>query len=38
VRAGSVIHVAKNVVHRFHLIEEDLIVLVFFAAAEHSNK
>ena len=38
VRAGSVIYVAKNVAHRFHSIEEDLIVLVFFAPAEYSNK
>src|ERR1700690_2479823 len=38
VRTGSVIHVAKNVVHRFHSIEEDLILLVFFAPAESSNK
>jgi mannose-6-phosphate isomerase-like protein (cupin superfamily) len=46
VRAGSLIHVARNVVHRFHSIEEDLIVLVFtstgsvqaFAPAEHSNQ
>ncbi|HEY9151547.1 MAG TPA: cupin domain-containing protein [Anaerolineales bacterium] len=38
VRAGSVIYVTKNVVHRFHSIEEDLIVLVFFAPAEYSNK
>ncbi len=38
VRAGSVIYVAKNVSHRFHSIEEDLIVLVFFAPAEHSLK
>ena len=38
VKAGSVIHVAKNVAHRFHSIEEDLIVLVFFAPAEHSLK
>ncbi len=29
VRAGSVIYVAKNVSHRFHSIEEDLISLVF---------
>ncbi len=36
VKAGSVIYVAKNVSHRFHSIEEDLIVLVFFAPAEHS--
>ncbi len=38
VKAGSVIYVAKNAVHRFHSIEEDLIVLVFFAPAEYSNK
>jgi len=37
-RAGSVIYVPKNVAHRFHSIEEDLIVLVFFAPAEYSNK
>jgi hypothetical protein len=30
--------VAKNVEHRFHSIEEKLIVLVFFAPAEYSNK
>ena len=38
VRAGSVIYIAKNIVHRFHSIEEDLIVLVFFAPAEFSRK
>ena len=38
VRSGSVIYVAKNVPHRFHTIEKDLIVLVFFAPAEYSNK
>ena len=38
VRSGSVIYVAKNVPHRFHSIEKDLIVLVFFAPAEYSNK
>ncbi|MFZ1043218.1 MAG: cupin domain-containing protein [Anaerolineales bacterium] len=38
VRAGSVIYVPKKVAHRFHSIEEDLIVLVFFAPAEYSNK
>jgi len=30
--------VVKNVPHHFHSIEEDLIVLVFFAPAEYSNK
>ncbi len=38
VREGSVIHVAKNVPHRFHSIEEDLVVLAFFAPAEYSLK
>lgn len=30
-RAGSVLYVAAGVDHRFHSIEEDLEVLVFFA-------
>ena len=38
VQSGSVIYVAKNVEHRFHSIEEDLTVLVFFAPAEYSNR
>jgi mannose-6-phosphate isomerase-like protein (cupin superfamily) len=38
VQAGSVVYVAKNVVHRFHSIEQDLTVLVFFAPAEYANK
>lgn len=38
VQAGSVIYVEKNVAHRFHSIEEELTVLVFFAPAEYSNK
>jgi mannose-6-phosphate isomerase-like protein (cupin superfamily) len=37
VQAGSIIYVAKNVAHRFHSIEEELTVLVFFAPAEYSN-
>ena len=37
VRAGSIVYVPKNVAHRFHSIEEDLTVLVFFAPAEYSN-
>lgn len=36
VQAGSVVYVAKNVEHRFHSIEEELTVLVFFAPAEYS--
>src|SRR5688572_20156674 len=38
VQAGSVVYVAKNVEHRFHSIEEELTLLVFFAPAEYSNK
>jgi hypothetical protein len=30
--------VAKNIAHRFHSIEEELAVLVFFASAEYSLK
>ncbi|MEW5938277.1 MAG: cupin domain-containing protein [Chloroflexota bacterium] len=38
VQAGSIVYVAKNVEHRFHSIEEELRVLVFFAPAEYSQK
>jgi len=38
VQAGSIVYVGKNVAHRFHSIEEELTVLVFFAPAEYSNK
>ena len=38
VLAGSTVFVAANIEHRFHSIEEDLIVLVFFAPAEYSQK
>jgi mannose-6-phosphate isomerase-like protein (cupin superfamily) len=38
VQAGSIIYVEKKVAHRFHSIEEDLTVLVFFAPAEYSSK
>ena len=37
VMGGSVIYVAKTVEHKFHSIEEDLTLLVFFAPPEHSN-
>ncbi len=37
VQAGSVVYVAKNVEHKFHSIQEDLTVLVFFAPAEYSS-
>jgi mannose-6-phosphate isomerase-like protein (cupin superfamily) len=38
VQAGSIVYVAKNIEHRFHSIEEELTVIVFFAPAEYSNK
>ena len=38
VQAGSIVYVGKNVEHRFHSIEEELTVLVFFAPAEYSNR
>ncbi len=38
VQPGSIVHVAKNVEHRFHSIEKELTVIVFFAPAEYSNK
>lgn len=38
VGAGSVVYVAKKVDHKFHSIEENLSVLVFFAPAEYSNR
>lgn len=38
VQTGSVVYVPKNVEHRFHSIEEELAVLVFFAPAEYSNR
>jgi len=36
VQAGSVVLVEARVEHRFHNIEEDLTILVFFAPAEYS--
>lgn len=38
VQAGSIVYVAKNLAHRFHSIEEELTLLVFFAPAEYSSK
>jgi mannose-6-phosphate isomerase-like protein (cupin superfamily) len=38
VSAGSIVYVEKNVEHRFHSIEEELTILVFFAPAEYSLK
>ena len=36
VQAGAIVYVAKNVEHRFHSIEDELRVLVFFAPAKYS--
>lgn len=38
VNAGSIVYVAKNVEHKFHSIEEEITILVFFAPAEYANK
>jgi mannose-6-phosphate isomerase-like protein (cupin superfamily) len=35
--AGTIVYVPANVPHRFHAIEEDLTLLVFFAPAEYSR-
>jgi quercetin dioxygenase-like cupin family protein len=38
VQAGSIIYVAAHAEHRFHSIEEELQILVFFAPAEYSQQ
>ena len=38
VHGGSVVFVAAGVEHRFHSIEDDLHILVFFAPAEYANR
>lgn len=38
VRAGSVVFVGADVVHRFHDIEQRLVVLVFFGPAEYTHR
>lgn len=38
VQAGSIVYVAANVEHRFHSIEKDMDIIVFFAPAEYSLK
>jgi mannose-6-phosphate isomerase-like protein (cupin superfamily) len=35
---GSVVYVAAQVPHKFHTIEEDLEILVFFAPAQHTDR
>ena len=38
VREGSVVYVPANAPHRFHSIEEELSILVFFAPAEYARR
>lgn len=38
VRAGSVVFVGADVAHRFHDIEEELVVLVAFGPAEYTHR
>src|SRR5262245_30302290 len=38
VAAGSVVFVAADVVHRFHDIEEELVILVVFGPAEYTHR
>ena len=38
VQAGSIVFVAANDDHRFHSIEQELSVIVFFAPAEYTNQ
>jgi mannose-6-phosphate isomerase-like protein (cupin superfamily) len=38
VSEGSVLYVPKKLEHRFHSIEEDLVIIVIFAPAEKWNK
>ncbi len=37
VQAGSLVFVGAHMEHRFYSIEEELVVLVFFAPAEYSQ-
>lgn len=38
VQAGSVVFVGADAEHRFHHIEEDLVVLVMFGPAEYTHR
>jgi mannose-6-phosphate isomerase-like protein (cupin superfamily) len=38
VQAGSVVFVGADVVHRFHDIEEELVLLVVFGPAEYTHR
>ena len=35
---GSIVFVAADVVHRFHDISEDLVIVVFFGPAEYTHR
>src|SRR5262249_26284024 len=37
VQAGSTVYVSAHIEHRFHSIEEELVLLVFFAPAEFAQ-
>ena len=38
VGTGSVVFVAADIVHHFHDITEDLVILVFFGSAEYTHR
>lgn len=38
VQAGSVLFVGADVPHRFHSIDEELVVIVFFGPAEYTHR
>ena len=38
VRAGSIVFVPADVVHRFHDIDEELVILVAFGPAEYTHR
>lgn len=38
VRAGSIVFVGADVPHRFHSIDEELVVLVVFGPAEYTHR
>ena len=38
IRAGSIVFVGADVPHRFHDIEEELVVLVVFGPAEYTHR
>ena len=38
VQAGSVVFVGADVEHRFHAIEEELVILVLFGPAEYTHR